>query len=78
MHMILAVTLALADGLLGLIFGVFAIAMVYVAIQTWLSGETWKLRLAIVFFVCVLASASVQLMADAPRHLGEVAAALIS
>ncbi|HLZ22467.1 MAG TPA: hypothetical protein VKQ30_10135 [Ktedonobacterales bacterium] len=78
MHMILAVTLALADGLLGLIFGVFAIAMVYVAIQTWLSGETWKLRLAIVFFVCVLASASVQLMADASRHLGEVAAALIS
>lgn len=74
--MLLAALLAVADALLGLVFGVFAIAMVYVAIQTWLSRETWKMRLAIVFFVCVSAAASAQLTADASRHLGEVVYAL--
>jgi hypothetical protein len=78
MHTLLAALLSLADTLFGLFTGGFALGAAYVAIQSWLNGETWKMRLAAVLFFCVLAGASLTLFADANTHLDEVVDALLA
>jgi hypothetical protein len=78
MHTLFAALLSLADTLFGLFTGAFAMGALYVAIQAWLNGETWKARLAAAFFFCILAGASATLFADANQHLDEVVDALLS
>ena len=76
MPTLLNALVCLGEFLLGVVFGAFSIACVYVVADVWQRDRDWPSRLGVVLFTCIFVGASVALCAEAFRHLGEVVDAL--
>jgi hypothetical protein len=69
--------LGLAEFVTGSVFGVFAVAGIYMSAEFWRARENLSIRLGAALFTCMLALAATVLLADAYRHLGEVLGPLL-
>ncbi len=69
--------LGLAELVTGSVFGVLAVAGIYMSAEFWQARENWSIRLGAALFTCMLALAATVLLVDASQHLGEVLRAFL-